>query len=399
MSDEQEVIDVQEDQSTMPAQQQGGNLPAPVFQGGHTERLEIAQTLVQHMASQCTSEKYVAVVDGKKFPKVEWWTTVGAALDLFPQEEQCRRINHANGSYAYEATVAVCNTSGRVFTRAGAICRSDESIKKRDGTTVQRWSDEYAVRSMAVTRATAKAYRVGLSFMAVMAQLEATPAEEVPHGGFQNNAGQQQQNTSAQQQSTQQQSGPANGGDGQTRIQQVRREVKTGTGQKGPWALHAIIDSAGNELRTFDSKKVDTAEQAMNSGSPVNLQWSENQYGKQLESIEIAAGAQQQQPGEQSGEPATSDPNEAQCVVESVETSQYTKSDQSTGTVYHIVTNIGRMGTFDDEIGQKAQQVADTGQLMVCEYVNEATSNGQQRMRMTYLGEAQAGQAGDDIPF
>ena len=46
----------------------------------------------------------------------------------------------------------------------------------------ERWrnADEYAIKSMSITRASGKAYRIPLSFLAVMAGLEVTPAEEMP---------------------------------------------------------------------------------------------------------------------------------------------------------------------------------------------------------------------------
>lgn len=138
-----------------------------------TPALETAAKVVQHMAAQCTGPKYVATIKGRKYPKVEWWTTVGMALGLFPVEQTNRRHDRDDGTYYYEAVVEV-QRGGQVVTRASGICGTDE----------RTWStrDEYAVRSMAATRAIGKAYRIGLSALAVMAQLDPTPAEEMPHG-------------------------------------------------------------------------------------------------------------------------------------------------------------------------------------------------------------------------
>lgn len=133
--------------------------------------LEVAERLLGAMADRCKGPAYIANIQNKRYPKVEWWTTVGAALGLFPREEETRKLER-EGETAYEATVGVYNGT-QLVTRASAMCSSAEP----------RWrnSDEYAIRSMATTRATGKAYRLGLSFLAVMSGLEATPAEEMPY--------------------------------------------------------------------------------------------------------------------------------------------------------------------------------------------------------------------------
>lgn len=138
-----------------------------------TAGLEQARKLVTYMADKCQGAEYIASIQGKKYPKVDWWTTVGGGLGLFPREESCEKLNRP-GETAYEATVGVYN-GDQLVTRASAICSSEE----------RTWSgrDEYAIRSMAITRATGKAYRIGLSFLPVMAGLEPTPAEEMPNRG------------------------------------------------------------------------------------------------------------------------------------------------------------------------------------------------------------------------
>lgn len=138
------------------------------------DRLEAAQSLVQKMASLCRGPAFVAEIQGRQYPTVAWWTTVGAALGLFPVEVSCERLNR-DGEIAYLAMVEVRDRSGRTVTRASAMCSSAERL--------WRGRDEYAIRSMAITRATGKAYRLGLAFLAVLAGLEPTPAEEMPVEG------------------------------------------------------------------------------------------------------------------------------------------------------------------------------------------------------------------------
>lgn len=144
-----------------------------LFAGDLTAPMQAAEQLVSMVAQKCRGPKFISPIQGKNYPKVEWWTTVGAALGLFPREEDCHVIDdplHPDCK-AFEATVSVCR-HGEIVARASAVCSTKE----------RRWAkaDTYAVRSMAITRATGKAYRLGLSFLAVMAGLEPTPAEEMP---------------------------------------------------------------------------------------------------------------------------------------------------------------------------------------------------------------------------
>lgn len=138
-----------------------------------TAAIDKAEQLVGKMAEKCTGPDYIATIQGKEYPKVDWWTTVGASLGLFPREESIRLLDR-EGEVAYEATVGVYRGQ-ELVTRASAICSDKEPT----------WSgrDEYAIRSMAITRATGKAFRLGLSFLPVMAGMEPTPAEEMPQGG------------------------------------------------------------------------------------------------------------------------------------------------------------------------------------------------------------------------
>jgi hypothetical protein len=89
-------------------------------------------------------------------------------LGVLPKEVDTKRLE--DGSY--EAKVELIRTSdGTVIGGASALCGMDEP----------RWAKmpEYARRSMAVTRATGKAYRLGFAWIMRLAGYAATPAEEM----------------------------------------------------------------------------------------------------------------------------------------------------------------------------------------------------------------------------
>jgi len=137
-----------------------------------TQLNDIADWMREH----CHGPEYISIIgnDGKPYPKVEWWTTVGMSLQLFPVEVSSERFEFGNG-FGYEAKIEV-RRGDQVVTAASAICTSDEKA--------WGYRDQYAVKSMATTRATSKAFRIGFSSIAVAAGLQPTPSDEVPPEGF-----------------------------------------------------------------------------------------------------------------------------------------------------------------------------------------------------------------------
>lgn len=122
-------------------------------------------------------QNLAVVINGKKFVKCEGWQVLGALLKCTPRITRVEKVD--NG---YIAEAEVVNINGQVLSKAQAMCLSTEKIKKRDGTTVERWEDEYAVMSMAQTRAVSKAFRLGFSWIINIAGYEVTPAEEMKPG-------------------------------------------------------------------------------------------------------------------------------------------------------------------------------------------------------------------------
>jgi len=105
-------------------------------------------------------------IQGRKHVLVEGWTLLGTMLGVFPVCVWTRKLE--NG---WEARVEARTRDGSVVGAAEAEClRSERSWASRD---------DYALRSMAQTRATSKALRQPLGFVMTMAGFSATPAEEM----------------------------------------------------------------------------------------------------------------------------------------------------------------------------------------------------------------------------
>lgn len=127
-----------------------------------------ASDIATELAKIVDKRKLFKNISGRKYVQVEGWNTLGAMLGVLPVEREVHKIE--NG---YEAFVDLIRTSdGMKVGGASAICTVEE----------RNWSnrDEYAVRSMATTRATGKAFRLGFSWIMQLAGYEATPAEEMP---------------------------------------------------------------------------------------------------------------------------------------------------------------------------------------------------------------------------
>ena len=128
--------------------------------------------------SQLIKEKGLSSnIQGKQFVNVEGWQFCGASLGLMPIITETtdltrRGTEPGQVEIKYMAKCEVRNiTSGQLVATGVALCSNFERSKKG--------FDEYAILSMAQTRAIGKAYRNLLAWLMKAAGFEATPAEEM----------------------------------------------------------------------------------------------------------------------------------------------------------------------------------------------------------------------------
>jgi len=134
--------------------------------------IETAAIVAKELVKIVDAQNLCVNLQGRKYPTVEAWTTMGAMLGIVPREVSCLRQDDGG----YLATVELIKIStGEVIGCASSLCGMDETWGKRP---------EYARRSMAVTRATGKAYRLGFSWIMSMAGYQPTPAEEMDQVKF-----------------------------------------------------------------------------------------------------------------------------------------------------------------------------------------------------------------------
>ena len=111
-------------------------------------------------------------IKGKNYVNVEGWQIAGAFTGTFPIVEKVENLSEGyTTKYKYRAEVSLRDKEGNKVGYGVAICTNSEPGKQN--------FDEYAVASMAQTRALGKAYRMKLGWLLKIAGYETTPAEEM----------------------------------------------------------------------------------------------------------------------------------------------------------------------------------------------------------------------------
>lgn len=146
---------------------------------------EIATALVDVVEQQ----QLFTMISNRKHPRVEAWTFLGSMMGafgsaVFAVEEWTRPVKgrlvgsvyqldpEGDRVIGWEARVEARTAEGAVVGAAEAMCiRAESTWKNRD---------DFALRSMAQTRATSKALRQPLGFLMQLAGYDPTPKEEMP---------------------------------------------------------------------------------------------------------------------------------------------------------------------------------------------------------------------------
>lgn len=114
-------------------------------------------------------------IQGKEYVNVEGWQYAGSRLGILPVVEHVINVS-TDTELKYQAKVNLLNLRTDQVVGAGfAICSNKEQGKK--------YYQEFAIASMAQTRAIGKAYRNILAWIIRAAGYEPTPAEEMDYSG------------------------------------------------------------------------------------------------------------------------------------------------------------------------------------------------------------------------
>ncbi len=114
-------------------------------------------------------------IQGKEYVNVEGWQYAGSRLGILPVVDELTNMSDST-EIKYLAKVNLLNLRTEQIVGAGfAICSNKEQGRK--------YYQEYAIASMAQTRAIGKAYRNILAWIIRAAGYEPTPAEEMDYQG------------------------------------------------------------------------------------------------------------------------------------------------------------------------------------------------------------------------
>lgn len=114
--------------------------------------------------------KLFTSIKGKNYVNVEGWQIAGAFIGIYPIVEKVEDLSDGM-KYRYRAEVTLRDKDNNIVGTGMAICTNREPGKTN--------FDEYAVASMAQTRAVGKAFRMKIGWLLKVAGYETTPAEEM----------------------------------------------------------------------------------------------------------------------------------------------------------------------------------------------------------------------------
>lgn len=132
-----------------------------------SDMVDMAKTLKSHIVKY----KLYTNIKGKAYAHVEGWQFAGGMLGVFAKIEKVERLSTDKEiKWLAEAKTYRVST-GEIVGGGFALCSNKEENKGSN--------DEYAILSMAQTRAVGKAFRNSLSWVMKLSGYEGTPAEEM----------------------------------------------------------------------------------------------------------------------------------------------------------------------------------------------------------------------------
>ena len=130
--------------------------------------VERASTIATALADVIRTRSLFKRIGQSDHVFVEGWTLLGSMLGVFAEVEWSRPLEDKDG---WESRAVARTLAGRTVGAAESMCSRAEG----------KWrnADDYAIRSMAQTRAVSKALRLPLGFIMELAGYSATPADEI----------------------------------------------------------------------------------------------------------------------------------------------------------------------------------------------------------------------------
>lgn len=141
-----------------------------VLEGDPEQQLEFAHKAASTLMRWVQQKPHPVEIRGEQYLEFGDWQILARFYGATVSVEWTHPIERNGKVFGYEARATVLR-DGVIISSAEGMCTRDE----------RRWAtaDEYAIRSMAQTRTSAKALRNAFGWVAELAGMKSTPAEEI----------------------------------------------------------------------------------------------------------------------------------------------------------------------------------------------------------------------------
>lgn len=135
-----------------------------------------------------SGKKWLVPIGSGRHAIIEAWQYLGQRAGIVARTAETRELrNPVTGEYEGAHAVAEAQRldTGEIVGRAEQVCYADEVLQRKDGSVYRRWDgpdgrpQRHAIIGMAQSRAQSRALASVLRFLAEMAGVEGTPAEEM----------------------------------------------------------------------------------------------------------------------------------------------------------------------------------------------------------------------------
>lgn len=209
------------------------------------------------------------IINDQQYLEFEDWQTCGRFYDITAKVVSSTYVEFGTAIGFEAKAVAIRGSDGMEISAAESMCLNDED----------RWKgrDLFQLKSMAQTRACAKALRNVLAWVVVLAGYGTTPAEEMTG----TEGGKRQAALTVE---------PARA-DGAVKVASVA-ERKRGKNKRGDWILWLVTFSDGRKGTAYgDSPEYEKAMTARDSGVFVKPTVVDGQYGPELKALDVMPDA------------------------------------------------------------------------------------------------------------
>lgn len=150
-----------------------------ILEGDPEKQLEFGQKCCAALIKVVERKPKKVMINGEQYLEFEDWQTLGRFFGATVGIDWTKPVERDGKIFGYEAR-AIINLKGEVVSSAEAMCLRDEPN--------WRSRPEFMLRSMAQTRASAKAFRNVFAWVAILAGFKPTPAEEMEGVADRNNS-------------------------------------------------------------------------------------------------------------------------------------------------------------------------------------------------------------------